>query len=240
MYRGQQIIALVPARSGSKGIPDKNIVSFRGKPLLAHSILQAHESELIDAVYLSTDSERYAEIGRRFGARVPFLRPAEIAADDSTDFEVFEHFLGHLRATGDPLPEVFVHLRPTYPTRSVAELDAAIRRFVDHLGEADSLRSVIAAPATPFKMWRLEGEFLEPLVPLSGVAEPYNAPRQALPPIFFQNACIDIVKRATLESKRSMTGDRILAFKMDDRERHDVDRLADLEALEDANRGEKR
>ena len=97
MYQDKKIYALVPARSGSKSIKDKNILEFRGKPLLAHSIQQALDSQYIDKVYLSTDSPQYAEIGKSCGAEVPFLRPESISGDFATDFEVFEHFLSFLK-----------------------------------------------------------------------------------------------------------------------------------------------
>lgn len=231
MVKDKHVWALIPARSGSKGIKDKNIIDFKGKPLLAHSIEQALESRYVDAVYVSTDSEKYAHIAKSYGARVPFLRPAEISGDFSTDFEVFSHFTSYHANLGTPLPELIVHLRPTYPTRRVEELDEAILFFADRFDQADSLRSVIEAPETPYKMWKKDGDFLKPLLTLPDIAEPYNMPRQKLPKVYFQNACIDIVKTTTILEKESMTGSRILMFEMDRHEFNDIDVLEDLKKI---------
>jgi CMP-N-acetylneuraminic acid synthetase len=228
MLHGKTIVALVPARSGSKGIPHKNIIDFRGKPLLAHSIEHGRASRYIDEVYVSTDSSHYADIASSFGALVPFLRPAEFAGDLSTDFEVFDHFLSYLRLEGSAPPDILVQLRPTYPTRRIEFLDAAIEYFVEHYEDADSLRSVAEAPETPYKMWRQSGIYLEPLLSAEGIEEPYNSPRQALPKVYLQNACIDIIKTETVTKKRSMSGDKILMFEMAPEEIHDIDTNRDL------------
>ncbi len=224
----KRIVALVPARSGSKGIPHKNIMDFRGKPLLAHSIEHGLTSSYIEDVFVSTDSALYAEIAVSYGASVPFLRPPEYAEDLSTDFMVFDHFVSFLRQKAIPLPDVLVQLRPTYPTRKVETLDAAIAYFLEHYEEADSLRSVAEAPETPYKMWRKSGLYLEPILTIDGFPEAYNSPRQALPKIYLQNACIDIVKTKTLTEKRSMSGDKILMFEMAPEEVHDIDTNRDL------------
>ncbi len=227
------IYALIPARAGSKGIKNKNIIDFRGKPLMAHSILQGLGSKYVSGVYVSTDSPEYAEIARRYGARVPFLRPAEISGDMATDYEVFEHFVRHLSESGERVPDILVQLRPTYPTRTVEDLDKAIELFLEHYDEADSLRSVIEAPETPYKMWKKDGIFLKPLLQVPGISEPYNSPRQALPRVYFQNACIDMVRTDCLVRKRSMTGDRILMFEMAKTEIHDIDKPEDLKKIEE-------
>ncbi|GAG40407.1 unnamed protein product, partial [marine sediment metagenome] len=188
------IFALIPARSGSKGIKDKNIIDFKGKPLFTHSIIQGLKSPYIDEVYVSTDSEKYAEIARNYGAKVPFLRPKKISENDSTDFEVFDHFISFLFNNEYKIPDILVHLRPTYPTRKMNDLDEAIQFFLKYFDEADSLRSVIKAPQTPYKMWKKEGKYLRPLLHLPDTKEPYNLPRQKLPNFYFQNACIDMMK----------------------------------------------
>ena len=230
---GRIIYALIPARSGSKGIKDKNIIDVLGKPMMAHSILQAIKSRYIDEVYISTDSEKYAEIAMRYGAKAPFLRPSDISGDLSTDYEVFEHFVGWIKEAGIRRPDILVQLRPTYPTRKVKDLDHSIEIFLEHFEEADSLRSVIEAPETPYKMWKEDGAFLAPLLSVPGMKEPYNAPRQSLPRVYWQNACIDMVKTDCIENKKSMTGDRILRFEMSSSEVHDIDKLDDLKKIEE-------
>lgn len=235
MLNDKIIYALIPARSGSKGIKDKNIMDFNGKPMIAHSILQASNSQYIDDVYVSTDSQNYADIAILYGAKAPFLRPAEISGDHATDFEAFDHFLKYLKESEARLPDIIVHLRCTYPTRKIEDLDAAIECFIDNYDHADSLRSVVEAPETPYKMWLSEGPFLKQLLYVEGIREPYNAPRQDLPKVYFQNASIDMMKTETLIKKRSMTGDHILKFEMDSNEIHDIDTMRDLNKIKGAS-----
>jgi CMP-N,N'-diacetyllegionaminic acid synthase len=225
------VLALVPARSGSRGIPDKNIVSFRGKPLLVHSVEHGLAAGNVDRVIVSTDSPRYRAIAEAAGAEAPFLRPAALADDLSTDLEVFVHALEWLDVNEGYRPEACVHLRPTHPTRSVSDVERAVDLL---LGDpaADSVRSVVRAPHTPYKMWRVgEGGTLQPL--LAGPApEAWNLPRQALPEIYLQNAAVDVVRARVVRERRSMTGGRILPYLMD----HfgDIDEWRDLAALESA------
>jgi CMP-N,N'-diacetyllegionaminic acid synthase len=120
------VLALIPARSGSKSLPHKNIRPFAGKPLLAHSILQAKACPAVDRVIVSTDSEEYAAIARDYGAEVPFLRPADISGDAATDLQVFQHALGWLAERERAVPGYCVHLRPTHPNRKVSDLASAI------------------------------------------------------------------------------------------------------------------
>lgn len=207
------ILAVVPARSGSKSIPDKNVLSFRGKPLLVHSVEQGLKARNVDRVLVSTDSDAYREIARSAGAEVPFLRPAELSTDLSTDLEVFLHALSWLESHEGYRPEACVHLRPTYPTRQVADIEAAVDLLLAD-PSLDSVRSVTRAPHTPYKMWRRsEDNLLQPLLE-GGFTEPYNMPRQALPEVFLQNAAVDVVRSAVIREGRSMTGRRIRPYVM--------------------------
>jgi CMP-N-acetylneuraminic acid synthetase len=208
------VLAIVPARSGSKGIPDKNVLSFRGKPLLVHSIEHGLRARNVERVLVSTDSPGYQEIALAAGAEAPFLRPAEHATDSATDLDVFLHALDWLDRQEGYRPEACVHLRPTYPTRRVEDVEGAVDLLLaDPL--ADSVRSVAPAPHTPYKMWRLERDgTLAPLLE-SGIEEAYNKPRQSLPPVYVQNAAVDVVRSAVIRERRSMTGARIRAWVMD-------------------------
>lgn len=222
------VLALIPARSGSKGVPHKNIRPFRGKPLIAHSIEQGLAARNVERVLVSTDSAGYARIARDCGAEAPFLRPDAIAQDLSTDIEVFVHALEWLEANEGYRPEVCLHLRPTYPLRAVADIEAAVDLLLRR-PDADSVRSVAPAPHTPYKMWRLDepSGFLHPLLE-SDIPEAHNLARQALPPVFLQNAAIDVVRAEVILGQRSMTGSRILSYKMS--EIHDIDTELDFAA----------
>jgi CMP-N-acetylneuraminic acid synthetase len=223
------VLALIPARSGSKSVPHKNVVSFRGKPLLAHSVEHGLRARNVDRVIVSTDSAQYREIARAAGAEVPFLRPPTLAADTSTDLEVFAHALAWLERNEGYRPELCVHLRPTYPNRRVEDVEKAVDLLLSDPA-ADSVRSVTRAPHTPYKMWRLqEGGTMRPLLE-SALREPYNLPRQVLPEVFLQNAAVDVVRTPVVRERHSMTGSRVLAYLMDGL--NDIDDWADLASAE--------
>lgn len=222
------VLAIIPARSGSKSIPHKNIRVFRGKPLIAHSIEQALAARNVDRVLVSTDSADYARIAEDFGAEVPFLRPGAIAQDLSTDLEVFLHALSWFDENENYRPEVCLHLRPTYPLRAVADVESAVELLLAR-PDIDSVRSVTLAPHTPYKMWRLDeaSGLLRPVIE-TDIPDAHNLARQALPPVYLQNAAIDVVRAQVLLTARSMTGSRILPYRMS--EIHDIDTEFDFAA----------
>lgn len=222
------VLAIVPARSGSKSVPDKNIASFRGRPLLVHSVAHGLAARNVDRVLVSTDSPRYRELALAAGAEAPFLRPASLAGDLSTDLEVFTHALTWLDRHEGYRPDVCVHLRPTSPTRRVHDVESAVQLLLSD-PSADSVRSVTLAAQTPYKMWRLEDGLLRPLLS-TGALEAYNLPRQALPPIYVQNAAVDVVRSSVVLERSSMTGARVLAYVMD--AFADVDDWRELAQLE--------
>lgn len=221
-----EILALIPARSGSKSVPHKNIRPFAGKPLLAWSIEQAGAARLVGRTMVSTDSPDYAEIARVHGAEVPFLRPAAISGDLATDLEVFQHALRWLAEHEGYRPEICLHLRPTSPIRDPGDIDRALEMLVAD-PTLDSVRSVSPAPVTPFKMWLVRPDGLLAPVANAGVPEAYNLPRQQLPPVFVQNACIDAVRSRVILEDGSMTGGRIAGFVMP--EFDDIDTEEDFE-----------
>ena len=223
-----EILALIPARGGSKGIPRKNIRSFAGYPLIAWSIAAAKQSEFVTRVIVSTDDEEIASVARECGAETPFLRPAELAQDQTTDLPVFEHALQWLKENEDYQPEITIQLRPTSPIRPKGMVDHAIRILLEH-DDADCVRGVVPAGQNPFKMWRFSGEDkpLNPLLEVPGLAEPYNAPRQILPPVYWQTGHIDAIRGSTITNKKSLTGDVIYPLVIDPRYTVDIDNLSD-------------
>jgi CMP-N-acetylneuraminic acid synthetase len=225
-----QVLALIPARGGSKSIPDKNIRTIGGKPLLAHSITHALASKLINRTIVSTDSPLYAEIARKYGAEVPFLRPSEFSQDFSTDLEVFIHALKWLAENEGYEPEICVHLRPTYPVRKVEDIDKAIQILIEN-PDIDSVRSVTLSKETPLKMWfRGNDGLLSPVVKTE-LNEPYNLPRQLLPRTYLQNACIDVVRTRVITEMKSMTGTKIFGYVMD--ENFDIDSEEQFQRIEE-------
>lgn len=213
MTRRPEILALIPARGGSKSIPRKNLLPLNGKPLLAYSIGQALASQFITRTVVSTDDQEIADVARAFGAEVPFMRPAECAADHSTDLDVFRHALATLRDRAGYSCDFVVHLRPTGPVRRVSRIDEAIAMFINHPA-ADALRSVTPPMQTPYKMWSIDAGYLEPLLTLDGVAEPYCMPRQGLPAVYWQNGYVDIIRSRVILEDGLMCGRRIVPFVM--------------------------
>jgi YrbI family 3-deoxy-D-manno-octulosonate 8-phosphate phosphatase len=230
-----EVLAIIPARGGSKGIPRKNIRPFAGYPLIAYSIAAGSQAETVTRVIVSTDDEEIAEVARRFGAETPFLRPPELAGDRTLDLPVFQHALAWLAEHENYRPEVIVHLRPTTPLRSPDLVDRAVRILLDH-PEADSVRGLTQVHQNPFKMWQMEDEErpIHPLMNLPGIKEPYNAPRQTLPTAYFHNGLIDIIRTATIVEQDSMSGNTILPVMFDPG--YDID----LDTPNDWRRAEER
>src|SRR5512137_289767 len=223
-----EILALIPARGGSKGIPRKNIRPFNGFPLIAWSIAAALQAETVTRTIVSTDDEEIASVARRWGAETPFLRPAEFARDQTTDLPVFEHALKWLAGQENYHPEVVVQLRPTSPIRPRECVDAAVRTLLAH-PDADSVRGVVSAGQNPHKMWRLpQGENgpMKNLLAVPDLDEPYNAPRQVLPPVFWQTGHIDAIRTATI-LQGSMSGKTVYPLVIDSRYTVDLDNLND-------------
>ncbi len=231
MVKKVETLAVIPARGGSKSIPQKNIRLFAGHPLLAYSIAAGLQATLVDRVIVSTDDEETADIARRYGAEVPFLRPPELALDSTPDLPVFEHVLSWLEREKGYSPELIIQLRPTTPVRPLDCVDRGISLLRDH-PEADSVRAVIPSGQNPYKMWRIndEGRML-PLLG-EGIREPYNKPRQELPATYWQTGHLDVFRKDTIFKKRSMTGDVILPLIIDPGYTVDIDNPLDWERAE--------
>lgn len=215
------VLAVIPARAGSKSLPHKNIRLIGGKPMLAHSIGHALESKYINRVIVSTDSEEYASIAEEYGAEVPFLRPAEYATDTSLDYDVFYHALTWLKDEEGYEADIVVQLRPTYPIRDVNDIDNMIQMLMDN-PKADSVRSMAKATEIPYKMWLKDEKGAHKVKPLiTDIPECYNMPRQQLPKVYFQNACVDVFRPNVVLEQHSMSGKYILGYEMT--ENFDID-----------------
>ncbi len=228
MVERPEVLAIIPARGGSKGIPGKNIREFAGFPLVVYSIAAGRQARTVTRVIVSTDSEEIAAVSRQYGAETPFLRPAEYAQDNTLDLPVFRHALEWLAQHEHYHPDVVVQLRPTSPIRPRGCVDDAVNLLLDR-PEADSVRGVVPAGQNPFKMWRVDpatGQ-MRPLLAVDGVAEPYNAPRQVLPPVHWQTGHIDAIRPDTILKKNSMSGEVILSLLIDPRFTVDIDMPAD-------------
>lgn len=225
-----KVVAIIPARGGSKSILRKNVKLFGGHPLLAYSIAAGLESKLVDRVIVSTDDPEMAEIARSYGAEVPFMRPAELAEDLTPDYPVITHCIEWLRKNEGYDPEVILQLRPTSPIRPKGLVDDAVRLLLND-PEADSVRGVVPSGQNPYKMWRLGERYMTPLM-AGEFPEPYNMPRQKLPPTYWQTGHIDAIRVSTIDRKMTLTGDKVIPLTLDPLFTVDIDNLFDWERYE--------
>jgi CMP-N,N'-diacetyllegionaminic acid synthase len=228
-------VALVPARSGSQRVPGKNVAPLAGHPLIAYAIAGARESGIFDEVVVSTDSEDIAEVARHYGATVPGLRPGELSTATSPDIEWVVHVMA-----GRP-EELFSILRPTSPFRTGETIRHAFGRLLELGDRADSIRAVEPAKQHPGKMWTLEGDLLEPLLPQPEGSTPLHSLQyQSLPVVYVQNSSLEIAWRRVLEPPLpTISGTRVVPFFTDGWEGFSVDYPGDLELAERAvERGE--
>jgi len=232
MVNAPEVLAIIPARGGSKGIPRKNIRRFAGAPLIAYSIAAGLQAESVTRVIISTDDEEIASVARAWGAEAPFLRPADIAQDGTLDLPVFQHALRWLAEHEGYHPDVVVQLRPTSPVRPVGLVDEAVNLLLAH-PEADSVRGVVPSGQNPHKMWRIgaDGRMM-PLLTVPGMAEPYNAARQSLPVVYWQTGHIDAIRPATILEQGLMSGKVILPVLVDPRYAVDIDNPSDWQRAE--------
>jgi N-acylneuraminate cytidylyltransferase len=224
-----EVLALIPARGGSKGIPRKNIRLFAGYPLIAYSIAAAYQAQSAIRVIVSTDDQEIAEVARAFGAETPFLRPLELAADRMTDLPVFQHTLHWLAENENYHPEMVLHLHATSPVRPPGFIDQAVRLLRENQ-EVECVRSVVSPGQNPYKMWRIDPQSgrMVPLLAVPGISEPYNTPRQLLPEVYLQTGHVNAIRPAAI-LQGSMTGKAILPLIIDASYDVDMDTLADWE-----------
>lgn len=231
------IVALIPARSGSKRVPDKNIRPLAGHPVIAYSISAALQSGVFSAVVVSTDSARYAKIARHYGAEVPFLRPVEIAGELSPDIEWVQYTLKRLRDEGRNY-DCFSILRPTSPFRRPETIQRAWQQFLAEEG-VDSLRAVEKCKQHPGKMWVIRGKRMMPLLPLNPPEQPWHSGQyQALPEVYVQNASLEIAWTRVVFDGRTIAGNVLMPFLTQGYEGVDVNDARDWRLAEELAQSE--
>lgn len=223
------IYAIIPARAGSKGVKNKNIRCLRGYPLLAYSIAAAKLCPDITRIIVSTDSEKYAEIARYYGAETPFLRPAELAGDKSTDIEFMEHAISWLYENEHTLPKYFMHLRPTYPLRELSVVNEAVSRIKADVNST-SLRSAHLASNTPYKWFNLSDDGYYKSILEGLTLDEANNPRQDFPDVFIPDGYVDILKTDFIIENDLMHGERMIGYVVPGG--IDVDAMKDIEYLD--------
>jgi N-acylneuraminate cytidylyltransferase len=219
-----ELIALIPARAGSKRVQGKNIRLLSGHPLLAYTICAARESQVFDRIVVSTNCAEIAAIARNYGAEVPFLRPEEFAGDFSPDIQWIQHALGALDA---PENGAFSILRPTSPFRLPSTIQRARECFFN-AAEADSLRAVELCQQHPGKMWTLQAPYIEPLLSDGGASPPWHSRQyQALPPVYVQNGSLEMAWNVVPLRQGTIAGRRIIPFFTEGYEGFDINRPTD-------------
>lgn len=221
------IVGLIPARSGSQRIKDKNIKPLAGKPLIAWTIKAARDSGIFKDIVVSTDSRRYAKIAEEYGAGVPFERPAAMATGESADIEWVRHALSMLDKY-----DCFAILRPTNPFRSALTIQRAWAHFQIH--QADSLRAVELCGQHPGKMWVMSNHgFMSPLLPFASNSVAWHStPYQSLPKVYAQNASLEIAWSRVAMTEYSISGSRVMPFVTDGYEGFDINTPEDWEFAE--------
>ena len=222
-----KIISIIPARSGSKRVKNKNIKKLMGLPLLAHTIQHSLKSKLINRTIVSTDSKKYSKIAKEYGAEVPFLRPGEISGDKSTDLECFKHCINFLKEKENYIPDIIVHLRVTYPIRENDIVDNCIELFLKKKNY-HSLRTISKSEDPIEKMWykKIDNSLFNPITKNT---ENHSIADQSLPQSYHQNNCVDILRVKNTIFKNKIAGTKILGYEMS--HNFDIDTIEDFNKL---------
>lgn len=201
------MISIIPARSGSKSLIDKNIKNLSGHPLIAYSIAAAKLSNKINRIIVSTNSKKYAEIAKNYGAEVPFIRPNKISQDTSTDKDFLIHAMKWLKENEGTIPEYWVHLRPTTPLRDPNIINLAVDKLIKNR-LATALRSGHKTPESPLKWFiKREGYF-------KGIIENenYNLPKETFEQVYIPDGFVDILRSSFILYNKELHGDKIIGF----------------------------
>jgi CMP-N-acetylneuraminic acid synthetase len=228
MIDNKKILALIPARGTSRGVPRKNIKELLGKPLVAYSIEEAKKSKYIDRIVTITDDKEIANIAKKYGAEVPFMEPEEFAKEEA-DIVYLRYAIEKLEEDKNYKPELIVFLRPTCPLRRVEHINAGIEKIVET--GADCIKSVCRVPCHPHKMWEIKGDKLAPFQKTKlWVEKGTDVPRQTLSEVYFSNSGVDIFRRKNLYKFNYLFGDGldIRTIVMADKESIDIDEPIDF------------
>ncbi|MDB3947450.1 acylneuraminate cytidylyltransferase family protein [Candidatus Pelagibacter sp.] len=205
-YRNLNILAIIPARSGSKSIKNKNVIPYKGKPLIYHSIRTALKSRLINKVIVSTDSKKYKKLSVKFGAEVPFLRPKKISSDNSIDYDYILHATKYL-IKNNYFPDLIVLLRPSTPNRDKDIVDKGIKYFIKNIHSYDSMRSVSEFNQPVQKFFMIRNKRLNGYFDKDFKGEYHAYPRQKFAKTYLPNGYVDIFKpKFFLNSKKKLHG----------------------------------
>jgi len=228
MYKNKKILVVIPARSQSKGIKNKNIIKLNGKPLLAHSINYAKKSKIVDKIIVSTDSLKYATIAKKYKAEIPFLRSKKLSRDLVPDYPVIYDSLIKSEKFFKFKFDYVVLLRPTSPKRKKGLIEKGIKRLHARK-DATSIRSVVKTYDHPYRHFLINKKNIMKTI-IKNIKEPYNLPRQRLPKFYFQSGDLEIIKRKTLING-SVSGNNMLPLLINNYKSIDIDTIDDVKKL---------
>ncbi len=224
MIEGNKILAIIPARSGSKGVPGKNLRLVHDKPLVAYSIEEAKKSEYIDKLVISSDDKEIIRVAKEFGAEAPFVRPSEIAQDSSPVVETIEHALANLREY-----DYFLLLQPTSPLRLVSDIDECIQKTISN--NAKACISVTKPDDNPYWMFKIDSDsFIQPIIESNFI----ESRRQDLPTVYIPNGALYFAECDWFLEKKCFVSDETIAFIMPEERSIDIDTENDFKIFEDA------
>lgn len=206
-----KFIVAIPARSGSKSIKDKNIMVYKKKPLIYHTIKLALKSKYVERVIVSTDSEKYQNLSKEFGAEAPFLRPKKYSSDKSNDSEWIYHLINFLKKEKNT-PDYIIHLRVTTPNRDIKVFNDGIKHFIKNRKHATSMRSVSEFSQPPEKMFWKKRNYLRGYFDDKLKDEYHSRARQDYKQAYLPNGYIDILNVKFLMKKKGIYGEKILAY----------------------------
>jgi len=221
------IVAIIPARKGSKSIKNKNIINYKGKPLIYHSIKTALKSKLINTVVVSTDSKKYQSMVIKFGASAPFLRPNKYSNDNSSDRDFIIHASKFLISKNN-YPDLIVLLRPTTPNRDIKIVNKGIKLFIKNFKKYDSMRSVSKFNQPPQKLFMIKNKTLKGFFDKVLKGEYHSRPRQKYTKTYLPNGYIDILKPSFFLNNKNKLWGKIQPFLTN--ETLDIDIQSDLKA----------
>lgn len=231
-----EVLAIIPARGGSKSVPRKNIMPILGKPLIAYTIETALKAKSINRVIVITDDDEIAKISKKYGAEIPFMEPSELATDYIYDLLVFQYALKWLKENENYRPDLMAHLWATAPIREPKDINKAIKMLTADK-KADSIRSVTKPSTSPFRMWRRDkGKYLSSFMDkefpdfYKTHVDPQQGPRQGLPEVVVQTEYLAILRSKVIE-KGSYTGKNILPFWHDPETYAEINTFKDVEEV---------
>lgn len=224
MYKNKKFLAIIPARGGSKGIPNKNIMDICGKPLIAYTIEAGKKSKYIDEIVVSTDSDSIKVVAKQYGAKVPFLRPEQLSNDTAKSIDVVLHAIDFYKNNNMNFDYIIL-LQPTSPLRTFEEVDKAIEKLVNY--DRKSLVSVCEADENPVLMRTIQDEKLREVISFEGK----NLRRQDLPTFYIFNGALYINSVDMLINEKKFVNENTIPYVMDKESSIDIDTTLDAKLV---------